>query len=61
MLRRKWEVRVRHILKSLNGVMDHMAKYVDTGDSLIHLFIVPSDLVRSLLDKNHHGSRSFNL
>ncbi|MFQ6662942.1 hypothetical protein Gotur_030624, partial [Gossypium turneri] len=38
---RKWEIRIRHIPRTLNGVADHMTKCADTSSSLIRLFRSP--------------------
>ncbi|MBA0555941.1 hypothetical protein Golob_026086, partial [Gossypium lobatum] len=48
-LRRKWEIRILHIPRTLNGVADHMTKCADTGSSLIRLFRSPPASIMNLL------------
>lgn len=53
---RKWEIRIRHISRTLNGVADHMTKCADTSSSLIRLFRSPPASVMNLLRKDRKMS-----
>ncbi|KAK8363061.1 hypothetical protein V6Z12_A03G138500 [Gossypium hirsutum] len=58
-LRQKWEIHIRHIPRTLNGVADYMTKCADTGSSLIYLFRFPLASVMNLLGRDHNMSISF--
>ncbi|MBA0614241.1 hypothetical protein Godav_014562, partial [Gossypium davidsonii] len=50
------EIRIQHILRSLNDIVDHMTKCVDTSSYLICLFRSPSASVMNLLGRDHNMS-----
>ncbi|MBA0754604.1 hypothetical protein Gogos_021310 [Gossypium gossypioides] len=47
------EIRIRHILRTFNGVADHMTKCANTSSSLIRLFRSPLASVMNLLGSDH--------
>ncbi|MBA0745115.1 hypothetical protein Gogos_007705 [Gossypium gossypioides] len=55
-LRRKWEICVRHIPRTLNGVADHMTKCADISSSLIRLFRSPPTSIMNLLRRDRNMS-----
>ncbi|MBA0757703.1 hypothetical protein Gotri_020776 [Gossypium trilobum] len=55
-LRRKWEIRIRHIPRTFNGVADHMTKCDDTCSFLIRLFRSPPASVMNLLGRDRNMS-----
>ncbi|MBA0649460.1 hypothetical protein Goklo_017023, partial [Gossypium klotzschianum] len=50
------EIRIQHILRSLNDIVDHMTKCVDTSSYLIRLFRSPPASVMNLLGRDHNMS-----
>ncbi|MBA0576018.1 hypothetical protein Golob_000056, partial [Gossypium lobatum] len=53
-LHRKWEIRIRHIPRTLNDVADHMTKCANIGSSLIRLFRSPLASVMNLLERDRN-------
>lgn len=58
MLHRKWKVKVYHISRDQNDVVDYMTKYVVIKNSLLQLFEAPSILMKELLFAYCHGPSS---
>lgn len=49
---RDWNLRIRHVSRIVDGVVDVMDKVISVSDSRLHLFQSPSDTVNDLLQKN---------
>lgn len=54
MLRRDWEIRVRHVSRNANDVADTMAKHMTIRDSMLQLFQEPPTVVNRFLQKDNY-------
>lgn len=59
LLRRKWEVCLKHVTQDQNEVADHMAKCGISGGLLLQLFVELPNSIVGLLTRDRNGPRSF--